>query len=125
MRVLSDYIGLPVTGEKVNAVDTLTITGATSSNGIGHVTVTLSPTITAAPGQIVYLDNFSAGKKGWLTPVFPAQSCQAGNLNFTVAYQGKIYSFSETIPPIGIERVTLHVPSGGVTTKTVMNGICA
>jgi hypothetical protein len=122
LRVLSEYTGLPVTGEKINAVDTLTITGATSSNGVGRATVTLSPTTTEAPGQTVYLDNFSAGKGGWLTPIFPPQSCPAGNLNFTVAYQDKAYNFSETIPPIGSECVTLHVPSGSVTAKTVMNG---
>jgi len=122
LRVLSDYTGLPVTGEKINAVDTLTITGGSSSNGVGHATVTLSPTTTVEPGQTVYLDNFSAGKGGWLTPIFPAQSCPAGNLNFTVAYQGKTYNFSEAIPPIGSECVTLHVPSGSVTTKLVMNG---
>jgi len=123
LRVLSDYTGLPVTGERINAVDTLTITGATSNNGsVAHATVTLSPTSTEEPGQTVYLDNFSAGKGGWLTPIFPPQSCQAGNLNFTVAYQGKSFSFSETIPPIGSECVTLHVPSGSVTTKQVMNG---
>jgi hypothetical protein len=122
LRVLSDYTGLPVTGEVINAVDTLTINGATSSNGVGHATVTLSPTTTKAPGQTLYLDNFSAGKAGWLTPIFPPQSCPAGNLNFTVAYQDKKYNFSETIPPMGTECVALHVPSGSVTTKTVVNG---
>jgi hypothetical protein len=101
LLVASDSTGAPVTGESVNAVDHL---GCNSAQ------------------QVVYLDDFTAGQGGWLTPVFPNQATPGGQLNFTVSYQGKTYNFSAGVPPIGTACVTLHVPSGSVTTKTVMNG---
>jgi len=123
LRVVSDLTGLPVSGETINAVDTeAECASVTTSNGTARVTVTLSPSTITTAGQIVYLDNFSAGKGGWLTPIFPAQAVPAGELNFTVAYQGRTYNFSASVPPIGSECATLHVPSGSVTTKTVING---
>jgi len=123
LRIVSDYTGLPVSRETISAVDTeAECSSVTRSNGTARVTVTLSPSNTAAAGQVVYLDNFSAGKGGWLTPIFPVNAIPAGDLNFTVAYQGRTYNFSESVPPIGSECVTLHVPSGSVTTKTIING---
>ena len=101
LLVASDSTGAPVSGESINAVDHL---GCDSAQ------------------QVVYLDNFTAGQGGWLTPVFPSQATPGGQLNFTVSYQGKTYNFSDEVPPIGTSCVTLHVPSGSVTTKTVMNG---
>jgi hypothetical protein len=101
LLVASDSGGAPVTGEVVNAVDHL---GCNSDR------------------QVVYLDEFAARQGGWLTPVFPSQATPGGQLNFTVSYQGKTYNFSAEVPPIGTSCVTLHVPSGSVTTKTVMNG---
>jgi hypothetical protein len=104
LRVVSDSTGSPVSGEKVNAIDHL---------GCGSTS------------QVVYLDNFSVGKGGWLTPVFPNQATPAGQLNFMVAYQGKMYNFTTSIAPIGSACVTLHVPSGNVTTTTTMNEPCS
>ncbi|MDA4119700.1 MAG: hypothetical protein OK436_03840, partial [Thaumarchaeota archaeon] len=104
LRIVSDSTGSPVSGETVNAIDRL---------GCGSTT------------QVVYLDNFSAGTGGWLTPVFPNQATPAGQLNFTVAYQGKTYNFTTSIAPIGSACVTLDVPSGNVTTTITMNGLCS
>jgi hypothetical protein len=101
LLVASDSTGAPVSGESVNAVDRL---------GCGSAQ------------QVVYLDNFTVGRGGWLTPIFPEQATPGGQLNFTVAYQGRTYNFASSVPPIGTACVTLHVPSGRVTTTTVMNG---
>jgi hypothetical protein len=105
LRVVSDFIGFPIHGESVNA-EYMTPTCI----GFGPNTP-----------QAVYLDNFSAGSGGWLTPVYPPNAPSPGALNFTIANQGKVYNFSEPVPPIGGECVTLHVPSGSVTARTVMN----
>jgi hypothetical protein len=104
--IVSDSTGAPVTGETINAVDRL------GCDIVGQT----------AEMQVVYLDSFSVGQGGWLTPVFPNQAEPGGQLSFTVTYQGQTYSFSATVPPIGTSCVTLHVPSGNVTTATVMNG---
>ena len=101
LLVVSDSSGAPVGGEVINAVDNL---GCDSDQ------------------QVVYLDDFTVGQGGWLTPVFPSQATPGGQLNFTVSYQGKTYNFSEDVPPVGTSCVTLHVPSGSVSTRTVMNG---
>jgi hypothetical protein len=101
LRVVSDSTGLPVSGETVNA--------------IGH--------LVACGPQVVYLDNFTVGLNGWLTPVFPPQATPGGGLNFTVGYEGHTYSFVTSVAFIGSNCVTLSVPSGNVTTQNVMNGI--
>jgi hypothetical protein len=101
LRVVSDSTGAPVSGETINAVDRLGCNDQT---------------------QVVYLNNFYEGEGGWLTPVFPNQAEPGGELSFTVIYQGGTYKFSSEVPPIGTACVTLHVPSGNVTTTTVMNG---
>jgi heme/copper-type cytochrome/quinol oxidase subunit 2 len=106
LQVISDSTGAPVSGESINAVDRL------GCDIVGQPPET----------QVVYLDNFSVGQGGWLTPVFPDQADPGGQLSFTVAYQGQAYAFSATVPPIGTSCVTLHVPSGNVTTTSVMNG---
>jgi hypothetical protein len=105
-RVISDSTGAAVSGETINATDRL------GCDIVGQ----------AAEAQVVYLDNFSVGQGGWLTPVFPYQATPGGGLNFTVSYQGETYNFSAVVPPIGTSCVTLHVPSGSVTTTTVSNG---
>jgi hypothetical protein len=64
------------------------------------------------------------GQGGWLTPVFPSQAEPGGQFSFTIVYQGSTYRFTETVPPIGMDCVTLHVPSGDVTQATIMNGAC-
>ena len=101
LLIVSDTTGAPVTGESVNAVNHL---------GCGSMP------------QVVYLNNFTVEQGGWLTPVFPSQATPAGGLNFTVIYQGRTYHFSYAVSFLGSECVTLHVPSGSVTTKQVMNG---
>ncbi len=101
LLVVSDSTGVPVSGETVNAVDRL---------GCGSMP------------QVVYLDNFTVGQGGWLTPVFPPQATPGGGLDFTVTYEGRTYNFAANVPPIGFNCVTLHVPSGSVTTQNVMNG---
>jgi hypothetical protein len=100
LLVASDSSGAPVSGEVINGVDHL---GCNSNQ------------------QVVYLDNFTQGHGGWLTPVFPSQAEPGGELNFTVIYQGRTYSFSAGVPPIGTGCVALHVPSGNVTRLTTMN----
>ena len=72
LRVVSDYIGFPIRGEKVNA-EYMTPTCI----GFGQSTP-----------QAVYIDNFSAGKGGWLKPIYPPNVPSPGDLNFTVAYLG-------------------------------------
>ncbi len=104
--IISDSTGAPVGGETVNAVDTL------GCDIVGQPPET----------QTVYLDNFTVGQGGWLTPVFPNQALAGGKLTFTVIYQGETYAFSATVPPLGTSCVTLRVPSGNVTTASVVNG---
>jgi len=108
LRVVSDSTGAPVSGETINAVDRL-------GCNVGQSSQT----------QVVYLNSFSQDQGGWLTPVFPSQApMHGGQLNFTVSYQGGTYDFSSSVPPIGTTCVTLHVPSGSVTTTTNMSGFC-
>jgi hypothetical protein len=102
-RIVSDSNGASLNGETIRATDRL---GCNSET------------------QIVYLDNFSVGAGGWLTPVFPSQATPGGGLDFTVIYQGASYNFSSEVPPVGTACVTLRVPSGNVTTTTVMSGNC-
>jgi hypothetical protein len=108
LRVVSDSTGAPVSGETINAVDRL-------GCDVGQTSQT----------QIVYLNDFSQGQGGWLTPVFPSQApMHGGQLNFTVSYQGGTYNFSSLVPPVGTTCVTLHVPSGSLTSTTMMSGFC-
>lgn len=102
-RVASDSTGAPVSGETIKAVDRC---GCNGQN------------------QVVYLDNFSEsqGGGGWLVPDFPSQATPAGQLSFTVSYQGGTYNFTTLIPPIGTNCVTFRIPSGNVTTVTNANG---
>jgi hypothetical protein len=102
LRVVSDSTGAQVSGETISAVNRLGCSGET---------------------QVVYLHSFSAGQGGWLTPDYPSQATPGGNLNFTVTYQGRTYDFSTGVPPIGSMCVTLHVPSGNVTSTVVGNGL--
>jgi hypothetical protein len=102
LRIVSDSTNSPVSGETVNAVDTL---------GCDNQT------------QVLYLNNFSESQGGWLTPVSP-QAAPGGQLSFTVVYQGATYKFTEPVPPVGADCVTLHVPSGNVTRATNMSGSC-
>ena len=101
LRVVSDSTNASVSGETINAVDRL---GCDNEM------------------QVVHLNDFSAGQGGWLTPVFPSQATPGGGLSITVTYQGRTYDFSAGVPPVGSSCVTLHVPSGNVTTTTAMNG---
>jgi len=101
LRVVSDSTGAPVSGEAISAVNTLGCNDET---------------------QVVYLHSFSAGQGGWLTPVFPSQATPGGGLNFTVTYLGRAYRFSAEVLPMGTSCVTLHVPSGNVTSTVVANG---
>jgi hypothetical protein len=107
LRVVSDSTGAPVSGETINAVDRL-------GCNVGQTSQI----------QVVYLNNFSQGQGGWLTPVFPSQATPGGRLNFTVSYQGGTYDFSALVPPVGTTCVTLHVPSGSLNTTTTMSGLC-
>jgi len=102
-RVVSDSTGAPVSGETIKAVDGVTCNGE---------------------NQVVYLDNFSAsqGGGGWLVPDWPSEATPAGGLSFTISYQGGTYNFTTDIPPIGTNCATFHIPSGNVTSTTVMNG---
>ena len=72
--------------------------------------------------QVVYLNNFTVEQGGWLTPVFPKHATPGGELNFTVAFQGRRYDFSAGVAPIGSACVTLHVPSGKITYASATNG---
>ena len=102
-RVVSDSTGALVSGETTKAVDEVTCNGET---------------------QVVYLDNFSEsqGGGGWLVPDWPGEATPAGGLSFTISYQGEIYNFTAGIPPIGTNCATFYIPSGNLTTTTVMNG---
>ena len=106
LRIVSDSSGTPVTGEAINATGTLGV----DCNGQLEI-------------QVVHIYRFSIGQMGWLMPIFPSQALEGGNLNFTVAYQGKTYNFAAGFPPVGTDCATLSVPSGTVTRTTVMNGI--
>lgn len=106
LRIVSDSSATPVTGETINATGTLGV----DCNGQLEI-------------QVVHIDRFSIGQMGWLMPIFPSQALEGGNLNFTVAYQGKTYNFAAGFPPVGTNCATLSVPSGTVTRTTVMNGI--
>jgi hypothetical protein len=107
LRILSDSTGAPVSGETVNAVDKFECSNGQSTNS-----------------QIVYLDNFSVGEGGWLTPVWPRQAVNWGTLNFTITYEGGTWNFSAEAYNVGLSCVTLHVPSGNVTQK-VTSGSCS
>ena len=100
-RLVSDSTGQPVNASTISAVDKL---GCNQEN------------------QVVYLDNFSYSGDGWFTPVFPSQATVGGGLNLTVGYEGKTYNFLGDYPPVGTDCVTLSVPSGNVSSTTVMNG---
>ena len=102
-RVISASTGAPISGATIKAVDTFGCSGES---------------------QVIYVGNFSEslGGGGWLVPDFPSLAVPAGQLSFTVAYQGATYSFSGSFPPIGTSCVTLSIPSGNVTTTSVMNG---
>lgn len=109
LRVVSDSTGAPIAGESVNAEQRFGCTANAEQIGF----------------QTVYLDNFSVGEGGWLTPVWPAQAFQAGMVNFTIAYQGKPYDFSAAVPLIGWSCITLRVPSGNVTQVTLPEAPCS
>ena len=100
LRIVADSTGALVSGETISAIDRLGCDGES---------------------QVVHLDNFSEGQGGWVTPVFPSQAIPEGELSFTVTYQGGTRNFSASVPPIGTSCLTLHVPSGSVTSTTVMN----
>jgi hypothetical protein len=100
-RLVSDPSGAPVNPASISAVDMLTCNGE---------------------NQVATINEFSYTGGGWIVPVFPSQAMYGGGLNITVTYQGETYNFAGGIPPIGTECVTLHVPSGNVSSSTVMNG---
>src|ERR1039458_8815716 len=85
IRIVSDYTTASVSGELVNAVDTL------GCDIVGQPPET----------QVVHIDKFAVGQGGWLTPIFPNQAQPGGQLSFTVVYLGSTYRFTETVPPIG------------------------
>ena len=58
----------------------------------------------------------------YVTINLPPQAEPGGNLNFTIAYEGKVYSFTGAVPPIGTNCYTFHIPSGNLTMVNVMNG---
>jgi len=109
-RVLSDSTGTPVGGERIKAVDRM---GCNGQNQIVYLDKFSPP---------VYVTNFTESDGGWLVPDFPSQATVGGVLSFTVTYQTATYTFDSGYPPVGTNCVTLHVPSGNVTTSTVMNG---
>ena len=109
LRVVSDSAGTSLSGETISAVDRL------GCDIVGQ----------PAQTQVVYLNKFSLGQGGWLTPIFPSQAEAGGELDFTVIYQGRTYAFTSDVPPVGTNCVTLHVPSGNVTMMNVMNGNCS
>ena len=102
-RVTSDSTGASVSGETIKAIDRLGLCGE---------------------NQVFYIDNFSEsqGGDGWLVPDFPSQATPAGQLSFTISYQGETYNFTTYVPPVGTNCVTFHLPSGNVTSTTAMNG---
>ena len=100
-RVVSDSMGSPVNASSISAVDRV---GCNNEN------------------QVVYLTQFSYSEEGWIVPIFPSQATVGGGLNITVTYEGKTYNFVGYYPPVGTDCVTLSVPSGNVSSTTVMNG---
>jgi len=105
LLVVSDSTGVPISGESINAVNGL-------SCGDNEE-------------QVVYINNFTVGQGGWLTPILPSQAAPYGWLNFTVTYQGATYHFPTEYPIFfGKECVTLRVPSGNVTTLSMSTGVC-
>ena len=109
-RVVSDSTGTPVSGESIKAVDRL---GCNVQSQVVYLNDFSRP---------VYVTNFTESDGGWLVPDFPSQATVGGGLSFTITYQGATYAFESGYPPIGTNCVTLHVPSGNVTSSTVMNG---
>ena len=109
IRLVSDYLGFPVHGELINAL----YTTPSCDDGAGSTTP-----------QVIHVANFSAGTGGWLTPIYPPQAPSPGELNFTVASGGRTYVFDELVPSVGAECVTLHVPSGSVTSATTTSSTC-
>lgn len=100
-RLVSDSTGLPANPDSMSAVDRLTCNGE---------------------NQVADINEFSYVGGGWIVPVFPSEAMYGGGLNITVAYNGEKENFAGAIPPIGTDCVTLHVPSGNVSSSTVMNG---
>jgi hypothetical protein len=107
LRLISDYFGFPIHGELINAQ---------------YMTPNCGPG--SAPPQPVYIANFTAKTGGWLTPVYPSGTPSPGELNFSVAYGGTTYTFNESVPAVGAACVTLHIPSGGLTTLTTTSSTC-
>ena len=102
-KVVSDSTGAPISGETITAINRL---GCDDEN------------------QVVYLHNFSEsqGGGGWLVPDFPSQATPAGQLSFTILYQGGTYYFTAYVAPVGTNCATFHIPSGNITSTTEMNG---
>lgn len=102
-QVVSSTTGAPISGENITAVDRVDCGGQ---------------------NQVVYLDSFSESKGGggWLVPDYPIQAIPAGQLVFTIAYQGGTYSFTAYVPPFGTNCVTFQIHSGNTTSTAVMNG---
>ena len=102
-KVVSDSTGAPISGETITAINRL---GCDDEN------------------QVVYLHNFSEsqGGGGWLVPDFPSQATPAGQLSFTILYQGGTYYFTAYVAPVGTNCATFYIPSGNITSTTVMNG---
>jgi len=109
-RVVSDSTRTPVAGESIKAIDRL---GCNGQNQVVYLDNFSPP---------VYVTNFTESDGGWLVPDFPSQATVGGGLSFTITYVGATYTFNSGYPPIGTNCVTLHVPSGNVTSSTVMNG---
>src|SRR5450759_3999452 len=98
LLIVSDSTGAPVGGESINAANEYPC-----ANGVE---------------QVLYINNFTVGIDGWLTPVLPSQASYVGWLNFTVIYQGATYQVPTNYDTMGIDCVTLHVPSGNVTSSS-------
>ena len=105
IRVLSDFTNKSLSqSATISAVDTLICNGAKQT------------------AEITNFSPLNHGGIGWLSPVFPSGTTQAGQLDFIVSYQNKTYDFTSLIPPVGTNCVTLRIPSGNVSTVNVMNG---
>ena len=102
-KVVSDSTRTPISGETITAINRL---------GCGD------------ENQVVYLDNFSEsqGGGGWLVPDFPNEATPAGQLSFTISYQGGTYYFTTYVAPAGTNCATFYIPSGNMTNTKVMNG---
>lgn len=99
LRVVSDSSGLSVSVEYVNEINSDSCSNQTFSET-----------------QVVYVRTFTVGPGGWLY-----NNAYPGGL-FTVVYEGRIYTFSGAAPPLGTNCLTLHVPSGNVTSAFTTNG---